>query len=98
MLMDINPVTMGHALIISKQHYATFFDVPPVVMRDMYQLLSEAKNYLVKIYHPDGFNIDVNVGPVGGQKIMHCHIHLIPRYRGQPGSSEPMQFHLPHEV
>jgi ATP adenylyltransferase len=29
-----------------------------------------------------GFNIGVNVGAVAGQTILHCHVHLIPRRRG----------------
>lgn len=80
MLFDIHPVTKGHALIISKKHHPTFFDVPENEMAAMYSLLNEAKKYLDNEFHPDGYNIDVNVNPAGGQAIMHCHIHLIPRY------------------
>ena len=29
-----------------------------------------------------GFNIGTNSGKVAGQSIMHCHIHLIPRRKG----------------
>jgi diadenosine tetraphosphate (Ap4A) HIT family hydrolase len=31
---------------------------------------------------PDGYNIGVNVGEAAGQTVMHLHVHLIPRYRG----------------
>jgi diadenosine tetraphosphate (Ap4A) HIT family hydrolase len=34
------------------------------------------------LYHPDGYNLGVNVGEVAGQTIAHAHLHLIPRYRG----------------
>ena len=33
-------------------------------------------------FHPDGFNIGINVGEMAGQSIFHVHIHLIPRYEG----------------
>ena len=33
-------------------------------------------------FHPDGFNIGINVGEMAGQSIFHVHIHLIPRYKG----------------
>ncbi|GGL58356.1 hypothetical protein GCM10007968_22940 [Sporolactobacillus putidus] len=35
-----------------------------------------------KKYSPDGYNIGTNCGFVAGQTIFHCHIHLIPRYKG----------------
>ncbi len=79
---DIHPVRRGHLLIIPKQHYATFFEVPPVVREAMFDLVTQAKAYLDEQYHPDGYNLGINVGPDAGQTVMHCHIHLIPRYRG----------------
>ena len=33
-------------------------------------------------FHPDGFNIGVNINAVAGQSVFHVHIHLIPRYKG----------------
>ena len=29
-----------------------------------------------------GFNIGTNAGKVAGQSIFHCHIHVIPRRKG----------------
>ncbi|RRK10113.1 HIT family protein [Lactiplantibacillus garii] len=79
---DIHPVSRGHLLIIPKQHYPTFFDVPPADRDAMLQLLTTAKDYLEKRFHPDGYNVGINVGPAAGQTVMHCHVHLIPRYQG----------------
>jgi ATP adenylyltransferase len=30
----------------------------------------------------EGFNVGANIGAVSGQTIFHCHIHLIPRRKG----------------
>lgn len=79
---DIRPVSQGHMLIIPKKHYPTFFDVPQSDRDAMLALMTRAKAYLDDRYQPDGYNIGVNVGPMAGQTVMHCHIHLIPRYRG----------------
>jgi diadenosine tetraphosphate (Ap4A) HIT family hydrolase len=35
-----------------------------------------------EIFTPDGYNIGTNIGYVAGQSVMHCHIHVIPRYHG----------------
>ncbi|MFD0896767.1 HIT family protein [Loigolactobacillus binensis] len=98
LLLDIHPVSPGHALIIAKQHYPTFFDLPLNVRMDMNTLLDEAKTYLDQRYHPAGYNIDINVGPVGGQKIMHCHIHLIPRYHYEDQQQTTLQKYLPLDL
>jgi diadenosine tetraphosphate (Ap4A) HIT family hydrolase len=34
-----------------------------------------------------GFNVGVNEGEVAGQTVFHCHIHLIPRRRGDVADS-----------
>lgn len=48
----------------------------------MLRLVDEAKTLLDGMYGPQGYNLGVNVGETAGQTVMHCHIHVIPRYRG----------------
>jgi diadenosine tetraphosphate (Ap4A) HIT family hydrolase len=48
----------------------------------MLGLLDQAKATLDTKYSPDGFNIGINDGAAAGQTVMHVHIHLIPRYKG----------------
>ncbi|ABS28171.1 type III restriction protein res subunit [Anaeromyxobacter sp. Fw109-5] len=31
---------------------------------------------------PDGYNVGFNAGEAAGQTVMHLHVHVIPRYRG----------------
>ncbi|MCW3777267.1 HIT family protein [Levilactobacillus namurensis] len=79
---DLHPVRRGHLLIVSKQHYATFFEIPSDTLAAMNDLLDQAKAYLDRTYHPAGYNIGVNTGAAAGQTVMHAHVHLIPRYPG----------------
>jgi diadenosine tetraphosphate (Ap4A) HIT family hydrolase len=44
--------------------------------------VEEAKILLDNKFHPDGYNLGVNVGETAGQTIAHAHLHVIPRYRG----------------
>lgn len=77
---DTYPVSKGHVLIIPKDHYETYFDLPIEVRNDMLGLLDEMKLKLDAEFKPAGFNIGINSGEAAGQTVFHCHIHLIPRY------------------
>ena len=45
-------------------------------------MINEAKKLIDKKYKPDGYNIGINSGESAGQTVMHLHVHLIPRYKG----------------
>ncbi|MBS1518125.1 MAG: HIT family protein [Bacteroidetes bacterium] len=77
---DKYPQSKGHLLIISKDHFEKYFDLPADIRNSMWELLEEAKSLSEKEHSPAGYNINVNVGRSSGQIIMHAHIHLIPRY------------------
>lgn len=79
---DKYPVQKGHILITPKNHSETYFDASIEEIRAMNELISKAKIHLDKEFNPDGYNLGVNVGEFGGQTVMHLHIHLIPRYKG----------------
>lgn len=79
---DKYPVSPGHLLIISKRHFADFFAATAEERQALGNLLDTAREYLEEKYQPDGYNIGINCGEYAGQSVMHLHIHLIPRYRG----------------
>ncbi|WP_110113035.1 HIT family protein [Bacillus sp. CGMCC 1.16541] len=79
---DVYPVQKGHLLIVPKKHIASYFDASTEEIIAMHELLHSGKRLLDEKYQPDAYNIGVNVGEHGGQTIMHLHMHLIPRYKG----------------
>lgn len=79
---DGYPVSPGHALIIPKRHVASYFDLTDEERKAMNAMLLEVKQKLDERFHPDGYNIGINVGEDAGQSVFHCHMHLIPRYKG----------------
>lgn len=83
-LRDLHPVTRGHTLIISKRHVSSFFELTPAERLSLLELLDLSKQDLDREFRPDDYNIGVNDGPYAGQTIPHVHIHLIPRYAGEP--------------
>ena len=80
---DQYPVTSGHSLIIPKRHVQSFFELTIDERSAMFELLELKK---IELQDKDklitGFNLGVNDGSDAGQTIMHCHIHLILRRKG----------------
>jgi diadenosine tetraphosphate (Ap4A) HIT family hydrolase len=81
-ILDGFPVSNGHTLIIPKRHVQSFFELQAIEKAAVLQALDEAKETLDQEFLPDGYNIGINDGEAAGQTVMHLHIHLIPRYKG----------------
>lgn len=79
---DGYPVSPGHVLIIPKRHVASYFDLTAHEREAMNIMVQYVKQKLDETYHPDGYNIGINVGKAAGQSVFHCHMHIIPRYVG----------------
>lgn len=84
---DGYPLTQGHSLVIPRRHVASFFELTAEERLAILELLDRAKESLDRQYRPDGYNIGINDGAAAGQTVMHLHVHLIPRYRGD--TSDP---------
>ena len=77
------PVTKDHTLIISNRHVSDYFDLSDNETSELNEILKSQKKELSLLDKKiSGFNIGVNIGKDAGQSIMHCHIHLIPRRKG----------------
>ena len=79
---DAFPISEGHTLIISRRHFASFFELANKEREGLMALLEAAKTGIDHEFNPAGYNIGVNDGAAAGQTISHLHIHLIPRYQG----------------
>ena len=82
-IKDNYPVTKGHHLIISFRHTENYFSMNDQEREDTTALLKVLK---LQLEEGDptitGFNIGMNSGETAGQTVMHSHIHLIPRRKG----------------
>ena len=77
------PVTEHHTLIITNRHISDFFELSDEENIELNQILKDQKKELKNLdSNISGFNVGVNIGKDAGQSIMHCHIHLIPRRKG----------------
>ncbi len=77
------PVTKHHTLIIANRHVSSYFDLDKDEISELDKVIKQQKKELINLDSSiSGFNIGVNIGEDAGQSIMHCHIHLIPRRKG----------------
>ena len=79
---DGYPVSPGHALIIPKRHVANYFDLTNHEREAMNVVLQYVKQKVDERFRPDGYNVGININEAAGQSVFHCHMHLIPRYKG----------------
>lgn len=81
-ITDGFPVSDGHTLIAPRRHVSSFFELEKDEREAMFELLELTRLLLDGKHSPDSYNIGINDGPMAGQTVPHCHMHLIPRYEG----------------
>ena len=83
-VMDINPFTRGHAVVFPKRHVRGLYDVEDAelerTMAAARRLALAARDRLGAA----GVNLLVNTERAAWQSIFHFHVHVIPRYEGDP--------------
>lgn len=79
-ILDKNPVSPGHCLVIPFRHTPDYFAMTDGEHRDVLELLRRLRADIVRADPSvQGFNVGANCGEAAGQTIGHTHIHLIPR-------------------
>ena len=79
---DKFPVSEGHSLVVPKRLVSNYFDLSLKEQTACWIVVNKVKSILQEKYNPDGFNVGININEEAGQTIWHCHIHIIPRYKG----------------
>ncbi len=77
--LDINPTTNGDSLIVPKEHYQDFRNVPDELLVHIYTVIKKLYPLYQEKLGCDGLTISHNTDY--GQEIKHFHIHFIPRYQ-----------------
>ena len=72
----------GHTLVVPFRLVATWFDASREEKMAIVELVDQVKAQLDAEFRPDGYNVGFNAGDAAGQTVMHLHVHVIPRYRG----------------
>lgn len=77
------PYTSGHLMVVPYEHQSSLAAVEPATAHEMMDLAQRTETILAAAYHPDGFNIGLNLGRSAGAGVAgHLHLHALPRWTG----------------
>jgi len=80
--MDLYPANVGHTLVVPKEHWETIYDIPEEVLSNLFAVVKKISVAVKKAVGAEGISILQFNGRVSGQSVMHFHVHVIPRFRG----------------
>jgi histidine triad (HIT) family protein len=83
-VMDINPATRGHVVVITRTHAESLLDLDDEDLLAAMQTVRRVAQRMRETLDPAGFNILHNIGRAAWQSIFHFHVHVIPRYEDDP--------------
>jgi ATP adenylyltransferase len=82
-ILNLFPYTSGHFMVAPYAHTARFEEAPAEQVAEMMALSQRGIGALRKLYHPEGFNVGLNLGHCAGAGIReHFHLHVVPRWIG----------------
>jgi len=82
-MLNAFPYNNGHLLIAPYRHVPDLTDLDEDEQRDLLALTNLGLKALREVYHPQGFNVGINIGQVAGAGIAdHIHLHIVPRWSG----------------
>ncbi len=85
--LDIHPRVSGHTVVIPKKHAANILNLDSSLIGPLFLTVKQVSAILNKALNPDGFTIGINQGRSSGQEIDHFHVHIMPRFSNDGGSS-----------
>ena len=80
-LLDINPVSEGHSIIIPKNHYESVSDVDEKILKKLILVAKEVGEKSKTLLGATGYNILNATGKDAQQSVFHLHFHVVPRYK-----------------
>jgi len=82
-ILNRYPYTTGHVMIVPYAHVGDLQAAEPAALAEMMQLAQKMQTVLEATYHPQGYNLGMNVGRAAGAGVEgHIHLHVLPRWSG----------------
>ncbi len=88
--LDISPLNFGHSLVIPKNHFENFLDIPKSELESVVVATQKISEAIKSSMSTDGLNIVANTGKAAGQTVFHFHFHIIPRFNSDNFHFKPV--------
>jgi histidine triad (HIT) family protein len=82
--MDINPATRGHVLVVPRRHSINLLEIEPDDLAAVSLAAQRLAKKITESLDADGVNLINSCGSDARQTLLHFHLHVIPRYAGDP--------------
>lgn len=82
-IMNKYPYNNGHLMVVPYFHTSSFDGLSDNVLFDIIRITKYSVDCLRNAFHPEGFNVGINIGaPAGAGIEEHIHVHIVPRWAG----------------
>jgi ATP adenylyltransferase len=82
-ILNLYPYNSGHLMVAPFAHTGDFANLEPGIATDLMLTAQRAVAALERVYHPDAFNVGMNLGKAAGAGVPdHLHMHVVPRWNG----------------
>lgn len=82
-ILNRYPYTSGHLMVVPFDHVSSLDLLSGETRAEMMELTMQATRVLARVYHPEGYNLGMNLGEIAGAGIAeHLHMHVVPRWGG----------------
>lgn len=98
--MDIMPINPGHVLVVPRKHFGELSELDEDTGAHLFRIAMRVEKALrVSGLQCEGTNLLQNNGREAWQEVMHVHLHVIPRFKGdgvkvQFGQQQAARAHL----
>lgn len=96
-LRSDDPILQGSGIIIPRAHRSDLFALSNEEWAASFELLVGMRGAIDQALNPDGYNVGWNCGEMAGQKVSHCHMHVLPRFRDEPLAGRGIRYWLKQE-
>ena len=79
--LDINPSSVGHTLVIPKEHTTDIFSIDEDTLKKLNEVTKHLCYMIEDKLGADGFTLIQNNGIA--QDVKHYHLHIIPKYKNK---------------
>ena len=80
--MDLFPVSEGHTLVVTKEHFENVYEATPEAIAAVGAMSTRVALALRDEWNPEGLSVYQANGVAAGQTVFHYHMHLMPRAAG----------------